>query len=213
MYKNENYSFAAKSGHNNEFHNHADVGAFQIVRNEKALIADLGAGEYTFGYFNIYDDSEDGRYGLKTFVCSSFSHSVPIINGKAQKFQSVEYRGEVLKQTDDCFAVELSKAYGQKAVSVVATYQMQENSVKVGYVCKGVKESVVFRFISKIAPQIQNDTVVIDGMKIVNDKNLQADVQTVYYHDHRGKNVPAYTIDFAVRGVSDFETNFTFLLS
>ena len=85
VYKNANYAFAAKGGHNLELHNHNDVGAFQIVKDEKRLLVDIGCGEYTRQYFS------DERYSI--FVCSSFSHCVPIIGENGQK-AGKEYCGD-----------------------------------------------------------------------------------------------------------------------
>ena len=78
--KKQKYSFTAKGGHNDEMHNHNDLGCFQIVKNNKRVIVDIGAGEYTREFFG------GGRYGDKVFVCGSQSHSVPIIDGALQKW-------------------------------------------------------------------------------------------------------------------------------
>ena len=67
---------AAKGGHNDEPHNHNDVGSFMYLLGEDILLDDLGAGEYTKAYFN------EGRYDI--FCNQSFSHNVPIINGQPQ---------------------------------------------------------------------------------------------------------------------------------
>lgn len=64
--------FAAKGGHNNENHNHNDVGHFLCVWQGELLLTDLGAGEYTKDYFN------EKRYHI---LCNrSLGHSVPLIN-------------------------------------------------------------------------------------------------------------------------------------
>ncbi|MDR3167699.1 MAG: heparinase II/III-family protein, partial [Treponema sp.] len=70
-------AFAAKGGHNGEPHNHNDVGSFIYYKKGKMVICDLGSGEYTKDYFN------ENRYTV--FCNQSLSHSVPVINGEAQK--------------------------------------------------------------------------------------------------------------------------------
>lgn len=68
---------AVKGGSNAEPHNHNDVGSFLYVLGADMLLADLGAGEYTADYFG------EKRYDI--FCNSSFSHNVPVINGKGQQ--------------------------------------------------------------------------------------------------------------------------------
>ena len=70
-------SIAAKAGHNQEAHNHNDVGSFQIFKNGQQFLADLGAGVYDKFYFSGI------RYSI--FCAGSQGHNVPIINGKTQE--------------------------------------------------------------------------------------------------------------------------------
>lgn len=111
IYKSNNYSFTAKGGANSEPHGHCDIGAFQIVKDDKRLICDLGAGEYTYSYFNVQDDSYEGRYGEKIFVCSSFAHSVPILSGNPQPINLPKARAIILEQTNDCIKMDISATY------------------------------------------------------------------------------------------------------
>lgn len=68
---------AIKGGHNDEPHNHNDIGSFFFLLHGREVLADLGAGEYTKDSFN------DMRYTI--FTNNSFSHSVPVIDGHGQK--------------------------------------------------------------------------------------------------------------------------------
>lgn len=70
-------AFAAKGGHNDEPHNHNDLGHFLLAAGGEVLLTDLGAGEYRKGYFD-----DDTRY---TFLHnSSEGHSVPVIASRGQ---------------------------------------------------------------------------------------------------------------------------------
>ncbi|OBT58452.1 hypothetical protein VE04_01723 [Pseudogymnoascus sp. 24MN13] len=69
--------FAAKAGHNDEEHNHNDVGSFLFSRHGVMLLCDIGKGEYTKSYFG------PDRYD--TFCTSSKSHNVPIVDGHSQR--------------------------------------------------------------------------------------------------------------------------------
>ncbi len=71
------FGFAAKGGHNDEPHNHNDVGHFIWMVDGTAFAADLGSGEYTAAYFGA------GRY---EYDCNgSQGHSVPIVGGRGQE--------------------------------------------------------------------------------------------------------------------------------
>ncbi|WP_336788575.1 hypothetical protein [Paenibacillus sp. MMO-177] len=71
------FGFAAKGGHNDEPHNHIDVGHFILIADDDpAFAADLGSGEYTAQYFG------EGRY---EYDCTGAQgHSLPIVNGRLQ---------------------------------------------------------------------------------------------------------------------------------
>ena len=93
------YAFTVKCGTNYEMHNHNDVGVFQIVRNGKRLIADLGAGEYTKGYFR---DPEE-RFGEK-YLCAVLCRTAfPLLT------DDIKRRGNLI--VDKCFLKAKEKLY------------------------------------------------------------------------------------------------------
>lgn len=69
--KKQYYSFAAKGGHNDEPHNHNDIGCFVILKNKKYVIDDLGWSEYDKWYF--------GPKRYDSICTSSKGHSVPVV--------------------------------------------------------------------------------------------------------------------------------------
>lgn len=209
IYKNDSYSFAVKGGNNDELHNHNDVGAFQIVRKEKRLIADLGPGEYTYGYFNIHDESEEGKYGKKIFTCSSLSHSVPTVNGDTQKW-GAKYQAKILSCTDDTFSIDMAKAYAQEMDFLKATYRTQKDCVKVFYECQGVQGKIAFRFVTVFKPKILNQEVSIEDMRITNDKNLLPTVEKVDYKTAKSEPATAYVLEYLVETEKAFDVEFTF---
>lgn len=71
------FSFSAKGGHNDEPHNHNDLGHFILHGGGENLLCDLGAGLYTKAYFS------PGRESITNI--SSGGHSVPVINGIMQQ--------------------------------------------------------------------------------------------------------------------------------
>jgi len=68
---------ALKGGHNNEHHNHNDVGSFVVVLGDRPLLLDPGGEVYTARTFS------SRRYESK--VLNSFGHPVPLVAGKLQR--------------------------------------------------------------------------------------------------------------------------------
>jgi hypothetical protein len=73
----EGFFFAAKGGHNQESHNHNDVGNFILYYNGQPAIIDVGVGTYTRKTFSSQ------RYEIWTM--QSQYHNAPTINGSQQK--------------------------------------------------------------------------------------------------------------------------------
>ena len=66
----------AKAGHNQEHHNHNDVGSFLVHRGSTFFLTDLGAPVYSRKTFSPQ------RY--ESIFCNSFGHSVPVVEGRGQ---------------------------------------------------------------------------------------------------------------------------------
>lgn len=103
-------AFSAKGGHNEEPHNHNDLGHFILHLGGESLLADLGAGVYTRQYFS------EARY--EALHTGSQGHSVPVINGARQE-NGHAYSATVItyeSQPDGVtFALDLTDAYPETA--------------------------------------------------------------------------------------------------
>ncbi len=73
----EDVGIAAKGGHNDEPHNHNDVGSFQVFKNGEEIFADFGSGEYTI-------QAGDPQIRYTIFNHGSQGHNLPIIDGCTQ---------------------------------------------------------------------------------------------------------------------------------
>lgn len=97
---------ALKGGHNNEHHNHNDVGSFVVVLGDKALLLDPGGEVYTARTFS------SRRYESK--VLNSFGHPVPVVAGKLQS-TGEKARARVVRQSftdeSDTLVLDISSAY------------------------------------------------------------------------------------------------------
>ncbi len=100
-------AFAAKGGHNEEPHNHNDLGHFILHVQPENVFVDLGTGVYTRQYFQ-----PEFRY--QQLTAGSHGHSVPIVDGCHQS-SGANYKAEVLdyqKEEDQVtFRLNLTKAY------------------------------------------------------------------------------------------------------
>lgn len=103
----EGFFVAAKGGHNDESHNHNDIGNFIVYYNSLPLLIDVGSGTYTKRTF-----IPERRYELWN-NCSEY-HNLPTINnsnqlpGKQYKAVNVKYKST--KNTAQ-LSLDISKAY------------------------------------------------------------------------------------------------------
>ncbi len=201
--RKEEYIFISKGGNNAEMHNHNDIGSFSIFKNGKMYIVDPGAGEYTNGYFN----DAKYRYSEKTFTCSSFGHSVPIVDGENQIYGK-EYFATVLGRGDDFIEYDLTNAYPKKIETLIVKYSFGEKEVNALYNVKGIEKEISFRFISFIEPKISGDKVLIDDLTISCDKNAVPKIVTYNYSGYGAIPTTAYAIDYTFNG--DITAKFDF---
>lgn len=158
-------AFAAKGGHNQEKHNHNDVGSFILQLGKEPVFTDIGPGEYNNDYFG------PGRY--KCFNACSRGHSVPIVNGEYQK-DGVRRAAEDVRlcETDTgCeFYADISKAYGTEGLEALTrriTFTPNEKAMlhledrAVFSHCTGFTE----RFITPLEPVWQKGALVL-GKKV-----------------------------------------------
>ncbi len=102
---------AIKGGHNNEQHNHNDVGSFLVALGKSTPLVDPGREVYTARTFGPH------RYDSK--LLNSFGHPVPRVAGRLQE-TGRKFAAKVLKTdfTDaaDTLVLDLSAAYEVKAL-------------------------------------------------------------------------------------------------
>ena len=117
-----NMFLAAKGGHNNESHNHNDVGTCILAIDNVPLLIDAGVGTYTKKTFS----SE--RYTIWTM--QSNYHNLPLINGQPESFGTQYHATPVRADEKRCiFTADIAKAYPEEAAvdSWIRAYQLQKN--------------------------------------------------------------------------------------
>lgn len=101
---------AAKGGHNDESHNHNDIGNYVVYYDGQPVLIDVGRGTYTRKTFS------SRRYDI-WYNCSDH-HNVPTINGETQSPGATFKASNVAFRQDKKFAelsLDISKSYPEKA--------------------------------------------------------------------------------------------------
>lgn len=213
------FGFAAKGGHNDEPHNHNDLGHFILAGGGEVYAADLGSGEYTADYFG------KGRY---RYDCNgSQGHSVPIISGRYQS-AGPEYAAAVLHAaagTDrDELKLELSKAYDTEGLkSLIRSLVWHKEELPRLELCdeylhEGAPESWTERFVTWRQPELLRTGIVLlpgsdgGGVEVhYDDKLVEPEITQREYRDHYGRETVWHTLDFHVlRPGSEGRLAFTF---
>jgi hypothetical protein len=183
--------FAAKGGHNDEFHNHLDVGQFILRGQGETLLADLGAGEYNADYF--------GPERYKDIHTSSEGHSVPVIDGRGQ-LPGAEHAAKVERFAETgqgaILTLDLTAAYdvlGLLALGRRFTWQRHGILVVVDRIETDRAMPFEELFISRIRPTVEADRVVWDGDRArcvltwQGPAVMRPDVETMETTGHRGE--------------------------
>ncbi len=102
----EGLFFSAKGGHNQESHNHNDVGTFLLYRDGEPVVIDAGVGAYTKKTFSAQ------RYEI--WSMQSEYHNVPLCRGMGQR-PGLQYAAKDARFEDDgkklTFSLDISGAY------------------------------------------------------------------------------------------------------
>ncbi|MDR2498689.1 MAG: heparinase II/III-family protein [Tannerellaceae bacterium] len=104
------FYLAAKGGHNDESHNHNDIGSYVVYYDGSPLLVDIGSGTYTARTFS------SKRYDI-WFNCSDY-HNLPTVNSATQsaghnfKASDVRYKSSVGAVE---FSLDISSAYPSEA--------------------------------------------------------------------------------------------------
>ena len=115
------FFFAAKGGHNEESHNHNDLGTCVLYYDGKPCLIDIGRETYTSKTF--------GPQRYEIWTMQSGYHQLPKINGVDQ-MQGREYRARNAAFTADSrkavFSTDIAGAYPEEAAvkSWVRTYRL-----------------------------------------------------------------------------------------
>lgn len=203
--------FAVKGGHNNESHNHNDVGSFLLYKDGRPVLIDAGSGSYTKKTFS------PERYTI--WNMSSAYHNLPMIGGYAQK------NGARYASREECYdgearrvSMELADAYEAEApiCSFVRTCAFGGASVEITDALRlSEKASVQFRFLTTERPILLSPGKVSlpAGMTLSFDPALvfeAAEVETESYNPKGSFDADALW-QIRLKDITDGK-NYTFII-
>ena len=115
-----------KGGHNNESHNHNDIGTFVLYVDGTPVFVDAGVGTYTKKTF--------GPDRFSIWSMQSDWHNLPIINGSSQVFGAQHRSADVVatgKKSGGLFKLDIVGGYMDAAAckSWVRQYELKDKSL------------------------------------------------------------------------------------
>ncbi|MCL6601501.1 MAG: heparinase II/III family protein [Paenibacillus sp.] len=200
------FGFAAKGGHNDEPHNHNDLGHFILSGRGEIYASDLGSGEYTADYFGT------GRY---RYDCNgSQGHSVPIIDGQYQgagrEFHSTVLHASAAGEQDE-LTLEMTQAYQitgvQSLVRSLVWYKEELPRLELtdAYRYEGKPARWTERFVTWREPKLLRPGALLlpgaagNGVEVNYDPLVvQPEIAGHEYRDHFGRETLWYSLDFHV---------------
>ncbi|MBO7146794.1 MAG: heparinase II/III family protein [Lentisphaeria bacterium] len=100
--RSPDFSVSLKAGHNDEIHNHNDLGHFSLYHGDTPVIVDAGTGTYT------RDNFTDKRYTL--WHTRGKGHNAPLV-GEYEQLPGKEYHASLELEQDHLIRCDLSAAY------------------------------------------------------------------------------------------------------
>lgn len=192
--RSKNYSFAAKGGNNAEPHNHNDIGSFMISKHGEVILDDIGAALYTRQNFEAEE-----RY--KIINNSSLGHSVPIINGEAQK-AGRKYCAKNTGAGDNFFKTDLENAYEDGLIEKIhREFALDDNFITLYDTLEfsDKTKTVTERFVTSKTPELSDGVIKIGDSKITYDSTkFKPEIKSQKYQSHNNNEESVYFIDFEI---------------
>ena len=177
---NEGLCLAIKGGHNEESHNHNDVGSFIIYDDGKPLFIDIGTETYTKFTFD-----PNHRYNI-WYITSAY-HNLPTIGGVKQKNgRAYASSNEVFDEATSTLSLELKNAYPDTSGinSYVRVASMSDEGIKIVDTLDLTDEAWVdFHFMTKDEPVIVGNEVKVSNRALVFPKGMKAEIETIKTED------------------------------
>lgn len=162
---------AFKGGHNDENHNHNDVGSFIVYADGEPLLIDPGVGEYTSQTFSR------NRYSIWTM--QSQYHNLPQINGIDQH-DGRKYAAEVVAKGKRSLTLDIAGAYPEEAhvKSWQRTAAAAGNAIKISerYQLGSKDAPTRLMLMTPIKPELTHNGVITLGSHTLTFASAKANV-------------------------------------
>lgn len=190
----EGFYLAAKGGHNNESHNHNDIGNFIVYFDGQPVLVDAGVGVYTAKTFS------STRYEIWTM--QSAYHNLPTVNGVLQQPGRNFAAGSVRYSADDntaSLSLELAGAYPAEAGieswrRTIVLQRGQEVRVEDDFALTKRDGELMMSLMTPCGVSPGEDgIIVLEGdhegtsfsVKVHYDKRLRLEIETIELDDSR----------------------------
>lgn len=178
---------AFKGGHNDESHNHNDVGNFIVFADRNPVFIDLGVGEYTRKTFSKY------RYDIPSM--RSEYHNLPTFNGVCQQngrnFKASDYK---YNEQSGALEMDITAAYPEEAKLEKYTRRAVLENGKISISDSfTLKEdgNATFNLICRVYPEnITDNSFCIEGRKISYCESLGFKVEEIVCNETETKRLP-----------------------
>lgn len=190
----------AKGGHNDESHNHNDIGSYMLNVDGERMLVEIGAPEYVKATF--------GPERFTFNAMRSRGHSVPLINGTEQK-EGRDFRSEVLRQSFSDKKAELvldmTRAYPAEAActrlirNMLLDKQSGKFTVQDEIEVEKPLEVTDTAIISDVEPVMEETTALLRrGKSTIRIRPLKGSVilgvKTLDYRTHTGEDACVYRL-------------------
>jgi hypothetical protein len=171
----EGMLLAMKGGHNDESHNHNDVGSFVVYKNGLPVLIDAGVGEYTKQTFS------PDRY--KIWSMQSLYHNLPSFDGVGQH-NGAQYKSknEVYSKEERSLTLDITDAYPEECglLSYSRSGSLKNGAVIITENIKLREEKLIdFVFVTHREPHVIGigRIALTEGCTLEYDKELSAEIE------------------------------------
>ena len=186
LLRKNNAVLCCKGGHNDESHNHNDVGSFILYLDREPEIIDAGTLTYTGKTFS------HERYQL--WYTRSAYHNVPRI-GEYEQAAGRSFQADAFTRLENGAVIQFASAYPQEAgvQKLQRTFCMEENgSVSLtDEIALHKAQSVAWTFLLRNQPHKTESGFSTEKLKTVLPSNCSLEIEEIPITDARmGRNFP-----------------------
>ncbi len=214
--RTDNYGLAFKGGNQWESHNHQDVGSFILARDNRQIFCDFGyIGP---GNWPGYQSNRRNEY----FQPSSYSHSLPIFDGKGQGGDDVNKARAVYNPETGWVYMDFTLGYSKithpKLQKAERSFKPMDDKIEMyDKFTFSDKTNIVERFVTTIKPRVEGTSVYLDDVKLSTTSDVSLNVVEQPYVDqlpdeNGNYNKICYLLDYTLNNdTTEFYATIDFL--